>query len=85
MSPKDEYRRYAEDLKKYHDYNPVSSKIEETNVSEREQLINLILEKSSFGELDDVLVDRLNKMSLEELQEILKKDNVEEIEKRRMM
>ena len=82
MTPKDEYRRYAEDLKKYHGYSPVSSKIEETNVSEREQLINSILEKSSFDGLDDILVDRLNKMSLEELQEILKKDNVE---KRRMM
>ena len=85
MTPKDEYRRYAEDLKKYHGYSPVSSKIEETNVSEREQLINSILEKSSFDGLDDILVDRLNKMSLEELQEILKRDNVEEIEKRRMM
>jgi hypothetical protein len=85
MTPKDEYRRYSEDLKKYHGYSPVSSKIVETNVSEREQLISLILEKSSFGGLDDILVDRLNKMSLEELQEILKRDSVEEIEKRRMM
>lgn len=85
MTPKDEYRRYAEDLKKYHGYSPVSSKIEETNVSEREQLINSILEKSSFDGLDDLLVDRLNKMSLEELQEILQRDSVEEIEKRRMM
>lgn len=85
MSPKDEYRRYAEDLKKYHGYSPVSSTIEKTNVSEREQLISSILEKSSFGELDDILVDRLNKMSLEELQEMLKREDIEEIEKRRMM
>ena len=85
ITPKDEYRRYSEDLKKYHGYSPISSRIVETNVSEREQLISLILEKSSFGGLDDILVDRLNKMSLEELQEILQKDSVEEIEKRRMM
>lgn len=82
MSPRDEYRRYAEDLKKYHGYSPVSSTIEETNVSEREKLISSILEKSSFGELDDILVDRLNKMSLEELKEIIIKINTENVERK---
>lgn len=85
MSPKNEYKRYVEDLKKYHSYNPAPTDSLESEVHEREQLISSILESSSFGELDDIMMDKLNKMSLEELREFMNNNRTEEVERRRMM